>query len=163
MDSELKKIWGFHALFDCAACDIERVKSKANVRDFLAEMVREIDMVPFGAPYIERFATHDIDKSGISFFQMIETSNISGHLCEANGDAYIDIFSCKEYDTRLAQEIIEKYFGPAKVTLRFITRTALFRVHFARVLGPGGRETQKDGVLRTRHRRARGRLSRPRP
>ena len=66
MDSELKKIWGFHALFDCAACDIERVKSKANVRDFLAEMVREIDMVPFGAPYIERFATHDIDKSGIS-------------------------------------------------------------------------------------------------
>ena len=89
MDSELKKIWGFHALFDCTACDIERVKSKANVRDFLAEMVREIDMVPFGAPYIERFATHDIDKSGISFFQMIETSNISGHLCEANGNAYI--------------------------------------------------------------------------
>ena len=82
MGSELKKIWGFHALFDCAACDIERVKSKANVCDFLAEMVREIDMVPFGAPYIERFATHDIDKSGISFFQMIETSNISGHLCE---------------------------------------------------------------------------------
>ena len=72
MDSELKKIWGFHALFDCAACDIERVKSKANVCDFLAEMVREIDMVPFGAPYIERFATHDVDKSGISFFQMIE-------------------------------------------------------------------------------------------
>ena len=124
MDSELKKIWGFHALFDCATCDIERVKSKENVRDFLAEMVREIDMVPFGAPYIERFATHDIDKSGISFFQMIETSNISGHLCEANGDAYIDIFSCKEYDTQKARDIIEKYFGPEKVTLRFITRTA---------------------------------------
>ncbi|MGB1007498.1 MAG: S-adenosylmethionine decarboxylase, partial [Thalassobaculaceae bacterium] len=60
----------------------------------------------------------------ISFFQMIETSNISGHLCEANGDAYIDIFSCKEYDTRKAQEIIEKYFEPAKVNLRFISRTA---------------------------------------
>ena len=94
-----EKIWGFQALFDCAACDIECVKSKANVRYFLAGLVREIDMVPFGAPYIERFATHDVDKSGISFFQMIETRNISGHLCEASGDAHIDIFAFKVYDT----------------------------------------------------------------
>lgn len=116
--------WGYHALFDCAACDIPKIKDKENVRNFLKQLVIEIDMVPFGDPFIEHFATHEPDKAGISFFQMIETSNISGHLCDINGDAYIDVFSCKEYDVSKAQAMIQKYFNPTKLRLNYITRSA---------------------------------------
>jgi S-adenosylmethionine/arginine decarboxylase-like enzyme len=55
---------------------------------------------------------------------MIETSNISGHLVDSNGDAYIDIFSCKTVDVAVAQAVIEKYFNPKKTRLNFLTRSA---------------------------------------
>jgi S-adenosylmethionine/arginine decarboxylase-like enzyme len=116
--------WGYHALFDCSECNIHLISDKENIRTFIKELVKEIDMVSFGEPMIEYFKTHDPNKSGISFFQMIETSNISGHMVESTSDAYIDIFSCKEFDTNTANKIIQKYFDPKKSRLNFITRQA---------------------------------------
>lgn len=116
--------WGYHAMFDCAACDKDLVTSKENVYNFIKELVPAIDMVAFGEPMIEHFATHAADKAGISFCQMIETSNISGHLVDANGDAYIDIFSCKPVDIGIAQDVIDKYFKPTKTRVNFLTRSA---------------------------------------
>ena len=116
--------WGYHAMYDCASCDIDKITSKENVYAFIKELVVEIDMVAFGEPMIEHFATHAPDKAGISFIQMIETSNISGHLVDSNGDGYIDIFSCKPFDLENAQNVIQKYFNPDKVRLNYLTRSA---------------------------------------
>lgn len=116
--------WGYHAMFDCAACDKARVTDKQNVYNFIKELVPAIDMVAYGEPMIEHFATHAPDKAGISFCQMIETSNISGHLVDLNGDAYFDIFSCKPFDIGVAQDLINKYFSPAKIRVNFVTRSA---------------------------------------
>jgi S-adenosylmethionine decarboxylase len=116
--------WGQHLLLDCASCDIGKVTSKENVYNFIKELVPAIEMVAFGEPMVEHFTTHDPDKSGISFFQMIETSNISGHLVDMNGDAYIDIFSCKDVNVDIAVEIVKKYFKPEKIRINFITRSA---------------------------------------
>jgi len=116
--------WGYHAMFDCAACDIKSIKDKKNVATFIKVLVKDIDMVAFGQPMIEHFATHDEEKAGISFVQMIETSNITGHFVDLNGDAYIDIFSCKPFDVELVQSIIEDFFNPEKIRLNFLTRSA---------------------------------------
>lgn len=116
--------WGYHAMFDCAACDIDKITSKENVYNFLKDLVPAIDMIAFGEPMIEHFATHAEDKAGISFCQMIETSNISGHLVDSNGDGYFDIFSCKPVDIGIAQDMIQKYFNPKKIRVNFVTRSA---------------------------------------
>jgi len=116
--------WGYHAMFDCASCDKEQVASRENIYNFIKELVPAIDMVAYGEPMIEHFATHSKDKAGWSFVQMIETSSITGHLVDSNGDAYIDIFSCKTVDVKVAEELINKYFSPQKVRLNFITRSA---------------------------------------
>lgn len=116
--------WGYHAMFDCASCDIDKITSKENVHAFIKELVPAIDMVAFGEAMVEHFATHAPDKAGISFVQMIETSNISGHLVDVNGDGYIDIFSCKPVDIGIAQDTIQKYFNPKKIRLNFVTRSA---------------------------------------
>jgi S-adenosylmethionine decarboxylase len=100
--------WGYHAMFDCAGATSTKITDKENVYNFIKELVPAIDMVAFGEPMIEHFATHAADKAGISFCQMIETSNISGHLVDLNGDAYIDIFSCKPVDIGIAQHMIQK-------------------------------------------------------
>ena len=39
--------WGYHAMFDCGACDKSLVMSKENVYAFIKELVPAIDMVAF--------------------------------------------------------------------------------------------------------------------
>lgn len=114
--------WGWHLALDCAAGT--NVADKEHVRAFIKELVDAIEMVPFGEPWIERFATHDLEKAGISFCQMIETSNICGHFVESNGDMYFDVFSCKPYDTRIVVDMVNKYFAPQVVKQNLFTRSA---------------------------------------
>tara|TARA_R110002167_G_scaffold106873_2_gene273790 strand:- start:1315 stop:1644 length:330 start_codon:yes stop_codon:yes gene_type:complete len=101
---------------------MERVTSEENIRLFIDNIVSAIDMKSYGEPMIAHFATHNADASGYSFCQMIETSNISGHFSDKTGDCYIDIFSCKEYDTDLAIGAIEDFFRPEEVKMRYFER-----------------------------------------
>jgi len=114
--------WGYHLLVDCKQGNIMKISSKENVSAFVKQLVHNIDMVAYGDLMIERFATHDPDKAGISFCQMIETSNITGHFVDLNGDFYVDVFSCKPYDSNIVLELINKYFEPKTVSIRFLER-----------------------------------------
>lgn len=116
--------WGWHLLLDCSGGEIELISSKENVYNFVKELVPAIDMIPYQEPVIERFATHDPDKAGISFCQMIETSHIAGHFCENNGDFYIDVFSCKDFEDDTVFQVVQKYFNPKKIRPHFVTRDA---------------------------------------
>ena len=117
-------VWGFHLLLDCRAGEIALVNSRENILKFIKDLVMAIDMKPYGEPWVERFATHDASKSGFSFCQMIETSNITGHFVEADGNFYIDIFSCKPYSYNLAVAIVKKFFNPQEITQQIILRDA---------------------------------------
>jgi len=55
----MKQTWGYHLLLDCTAGDKSRISSRYNIDAFIKELVVRIDMVAFGAPWIESFATHD--------------------------------------------------------------------------------------------------------
>jgi S-adenosylmethionine/arginine decarboxylase-like enzyme len=82
--------WGYHALFDCQSCPIERVTSEENIREFINEIVSAIDM--------------------------------TGHFSDKTGDCYIDVFSCKEYDTDVAADVIDDFFRPEEVKMRYFER-----------------------------------------
>jgi len=114
--------WGYHLLIDCKAGNINQITSKENISDFVKELVDKIDMIAYGDLMIERFATHDPSKAGISFCQMIETSNITGHFVDLNGDFYIDIFSCKEYSTEAVLEMVTEYFTPTEIAHTYVLR-----------------------------------------
>jgi len=114
--------WGYHLMLDCAGGS--RVDDKEHMRRFIEELVPAIDMIAFGEPWIERFATHAPDKAGISFCQMIETSNICGHFVESNGDFYIDVFSCKPFDEKIVSDLVKTYFLPETIKSTMLTRDA---------------------------------------
>lgn len=104
--------WGYHLLINGRKGNTKLIADVDHVAAFVEELVDKIDMVAYGDLWIDRFATHDPSKAGISFCQMIETSNITGHFAENTGDYYVDIFSCKPYDTSVAEELARKYFEP---------------------------------------------------
>lgn len=114
--------WGWELILDCFGSPVKKIKDEENIREFIKALVKNIDMVAYGEPFVERFATHDEDKAGISFCQMIETSNITGHFAEKTGDFYINIFSCKTFDPEDAIGTVYSFFGPANHRSKFIER-----------------------------------------
>ena len=114
--------WGYHAMFDCKGCDPTALKSAGTIRLLISEMVRRIDMIPVGPPKIEYLCEGD-PKEGYSFVQLISTSNITGHLMNS-GEAYIDVFSCKDFDPKIAEKCIQEFFNPTKIRLNFLIRDA---------------------------------------
>jgi len=116
--------WGYHLLLDCSGSPQELITDRDNLYDFVMELVASIDMVAYGEPVIEHFATHDPEKAGYSLVQLIETSSITGHFVDKNGDSYIDVFSCKPFSNEVAMDVVRKYFRPEKIKMHFITRNA---------------------------------------
>lgn len=117
--------WGYHLIVDCSGCDQFNIKQEQVHRDFLKELIDKIDMVAYGEPVLAHFATHDPSKGGYTIMQMIETSNICGHFVDMNGEAYIDIFSCKPFDLKTATNVIQKYYAPKSMRPQMIYRKAL--------------------------------------
>ena len=116
--------WGYHLILDCQGCVREKISNKENLRAFIKGLVEGIDMKAYGEPVIEHFATHDADKGGYSLVQLIETSSITGHFVDKNGDAYLDIFSCKPFANETVKKIVTEYFNPQRIKLHFLTRQA---------------------------------------
>ena len=116
--------WGYHLILDCKKCDFDKIRSCTNIEAFVIKLVSEIDMIASGKPLIKHFATHNKDAEGYSLVQLIETSSITGHFVDQNGDAYLDIFSCKNFDTDKAKNVVEKFFKPESIKSTFLKRQA---------------------------------------
>ena len=116
--------WGYHLILDCSGSPKELVSDRSNIHQFAKEMVEKIDMVAYGEPIIEHFATHDPGKAGYTLVQLIETSNITAHFVDKDGSFYMDVFSCKPFSNEDAISVVEDFFRPEKIKMHFITRNA---------------------------------------
>jgi S-adenosylmethionine/arginine decarboxylase-like enzyme len=120
----MAEFWGWHLLLDIKSCDVASITSENNLADFLKALVERIDMVAYGEPTIKHFATHDPDKAGYSIVQLIETSNITGHFVDKNGDAYIDVFSCKPFQAEDVIAVVKEFFNPVVIKEKMVYRLA---------------------------------------
>jgi S-adenosylmethionine/arginine decarboxylase-like enzyme len=117
-----KRSWGYHLIVDAAKCEANAIRSKAQIKAFVKDLVSSINMVAYGEPRIVMFGTGN--KKGYTLVQLIETSDITAHFVEETDDAYFDVFSCKPFKPSIAIDIIKKYFKPTKIKTHFIKRQA---------------------------------------
>ena len=122
MSQDIKKPWGQHLVLDLNGCPHELLACKDNIVKWTKELVEAIDMVAYGEPMVEHFATHSHEAAGYTMLQLIETSNIAAHFAENIGQAYIDIFSCKEFDNQVAIDVCKTYFAPKEINQHSIQR-----------------------------------------
>jgi S-adenosylmethionine decarboxylase len=113
--------FGYHLMLDCSGC--ERIDSRENIYNFTKDLIKRIDMTAHGEPIIEYLLPGD-PKQGFSLMQLITTSNIAGHFMELDGTAYFDVFSCKTFDTKVVEQVVQEYFNPKRMRVNFITRHA---------------------------------------
>lgn len=116
--------WGYHLILDCGGCN-ENVSDEKKIRAVLKDLVRVADMKAVGPPIVKFMKPGDPRLQGFSCIQLIETSSITMHLNDApESSAYIDLFSCKEFDPEGVVEVIEKVFKPKRIKKKFLRRQA---------------------------------------
>lgn len=120
----MTEYWGYHLLVNCSNCDRDFITDRWVHNKFLEELVEAIDMVAYGKPVLAHFATHDPSKGGFTLMQMIETSSITGHFVDETLEAYIDVFSCKEFDLTKVHDVIQKWYRPGLTQMQMIYRKA---------------------------------------
>jgi S-adenosylmethionine/arginine decarboxylase-like enzyme len=94
--------WGLEVQLDLYYCNPDTIRSKVQIENWTRELVQLIDMKAYGEPLIVHFG--DSPKvCGYSLVQLIETSCITGHFAESTNNAYLNVFSCKEYDPEVVK------------------------------------------------------------
>lgn len=122
----MSEYWGYHLVLNCADCDTNAIDDHDNIRNFVKQLIEDIDMVAYGEPRIVKFGSGN--KAGYTLDQLIETSNIMGHFVPDNGagrsDAYLDVFSCKTFDKKVVRKLVKKYFKAKRIRTKYMIRQA---------------------------------------
>jgi S-adenosylmethionine decarboxylase len=124
----MSNFWGTHLVINAAGANLKSISSHENIRDFAKDLVKRIDMIPYGPPTTVRFGSGD--KAGITLIQLIETSNITCHFVEnddnndGTGSYYMDVFSCRDFNTDDVLECCEEYFGKTRNSITLLNRQA---------------------------------------
>jgi len=113
------KHYGKHVILTASGCN-DALLEKSKIADFCRDMVKRIDMVPFGEPFVERFG--EGDEVGISAVQLIQTSAITIHTNDDARDMYLDVFSCKDFAADDVVGAVQDWFGPAAVDSQTLLR-----------------------------------------
>ncbi len=114
--------FGAELQLDLYDCDPETIRSEKKLDRFVRSLCRRIKMKRFGEPLIEHFGHKNPITSGYSLVQLIETSCISGHFSDELNSAYLNIFSCKEFDPDDATAFCKEFFKARRVRKRYVVR-----------------------------------------
>lgn len=118
--------WGYHLVLNARKCRPAAIRSAETITLFTKDLVKKIDMVPYGEPQVVLFGTGN--KKGYTLVQLIETSNICAHFVEETNDMYLDVFSCKPFLAGDVQTVLQAYFAPEHTDSLLLKRDATKRL-----------------------------------
>lgn len=113
--------WGKSLSVDVKNCNAEIIRNPLAIQLYVERLIKMLDMKAYGECQVIHFG-EDEKVAGLSFTQLISTSLISGHFADATNTAYIDIFSCKDYDADLVAKFTLEYFCGDEVTTHLALR-----------------------------------------
>ena len=111
--------WGKLAVINLNSCN-DKIRNKKEIKKFIQRLCGLIGMRKVGSTKVKKFGKGEL--KGYSAFQFIETSSISCHFDETQNRAFIDIFSCKNFDAQKATNFAKKFFDAEKTQLEILIR-----------------------------------------
>lgn len=115
------RAWGLLTSIDLHDCDPKKVRSEADIKQYVKELCELIGAKRFGETVVVNFG-EDERIAGFSMTQLIETSLISGHFVNRNNYIYMDVFSCKAYDPQIVIAFTKKFFKAKETASHVILR-----------------------------------------
>jgi S-adenosylmethionine/arginine decarboxylase-like enzyme len=117
-----KATYGYELIIDLLGCDQKIITSKKKLQEYVDRLCKLIKMKKYGKTLLPYFGQKNPRTTGYSLVQLIETSSITGHFSDILKSAYINIFSCKKFDHRIAKDFTKEFFKAKRIKYRFITR-----------------------------------------
>ena len=109
-------------MLDGYGCDRERLENLSLIYNFLSEYPARIEMTKIMPPYVFRYEAKNQEDWGISGFVLIAESHISIHTFPEKNYLSLDIFSCKEFDSKRAIAHVSEMFGVQKSEVKLTDR-----------------------------------------
>lgn len=103
-------MWGLETLIDLKHCNPLIIRSADKLKEYAQTLVDLIKMKSYGEPQVIHFGSCP-KVEGFTLIQPIETSLISGHFVNSTNMAFINIFSCKDYNSKDAALFTANFFG----------------------------------------------------
>lgn len=122
-----EKPYGFELIMDLHGCDVAKF-NRTSLDNYFEKLCKAIDMVK-----CERYFWDDVGVSpeerqtsphtkGTSAVQFILTSTIVVHTLDLLEAVYINIFSCKPFDRKVAEQLTREWFAAKECKTHFIER-----------------------------------------
>ena len=127
MKNNLEKAYGFELIMDLHGCDVSKF-NRTSLDGYFEKLCKAIDMKKCERYFWDDVGLPEEEKQtsphtkGSSAVQFILTSSIVIHTLELLEAVYINIFSCKSFDEKVAEEITKEWFGANGCNARFIER-----------------------------------------
>ena len=111
-----------HLTIDGFGGDRERLSSESLVRSLLDTYPAEINMTKISEPFVLQYTGEKPEDWGVTGFVIIAESHISVHTFPDRGYVWVDVFSCKEFETEGATDLIVDAFGLTSITEHVLER-----------------------------------------
>ena len=111
-----------HLTIDGYGGDREQLSSESLVSSLLERYPGEINMTKITAPFVYRYVGEKPEDWGVSGFVIIAESHIAIHTFPDHGYVWVDVFSCKEFETDVAVDSIVDAFGLTHITSHVLPR-----------------------------------------
>jgi len=119
--------YGIELILDLHGCDASKF-TRDSITEYFERLCVLIDMQREALHFWDDEGLPEKDKQtsphtqGTSAVQFILTSSIVIHTLDQLRAVYINIFSCKEYDPKVAENFSVEWFGATECSARFLDR-----------------------------------------
>lgn len=109
-------------MLDLSECDQERINDLDFIFNFLNTIPDKIGMAKITQPYVFPYIGLVPEDKGITGFVVIAESHLSIHTFVEKCYAFVDLFSCKPFNTNMARDLIIEAFISKKPKVYMIER-----------------------------------------
>ena len=104
-------MYGVHLLFDGYKCSRQKLSDEEHIKQFLKQIVEVIEMTRLTEPFVLMYPSPQSPEDwGYSGFVIVAESHVSIHTYPDKGFVTIDVYSCKDFDVKKAEEFIVQSF-----------------------------------------------------
>ena len=124
---ESKKPYGYELIMDLHGCDVSKF-NRASLDGYFEKLCKAIDMRKCERYFWDDVGLPEEEKQtsphtkGSSAVQFILTSTIVVHTLDILGAVYVNIFTCKPFERKVAEELTKEWFGANGCRTHFIER-----------------------------------------
>ena len=114
--------FGPHLMLDLKGCNPDKLSNLELIFTILSDLPDTIHMHKITQPYVFPYSGLVPEDKGITGFVTIAESHISIHTFQLKNYAFIDIFSCKDFDYETATHYMINVFESTEPEVHLVER-----------------------------------------